>query len=176
MIGAWRERLPRQVLVLNTTYEPINTCSTKRAVVLLLKGKAEILEGGSEMIRAARMALTQPLVIRLRNYAKVPRAERRRLSRRAVLARDGYRCQYCGGTRHLTLDHVIPRSRGGSTTWENVVTSCAPCNTRKGASLPHEIGMVLLRAPRPPALSDFLATSPHAVPASWMPYLQAAVA
>ncbi|MCZ7663708.1 MAG: HNH endonuclease [Thermoleophilia bacterium] len=168
--------MPRQVLVLNATYEPINTCSTKRAVVLLLKNKAEILEGGAEVLRAARLTVTRPLVIRLRTYVKVPRGDRRRLSRRAVLARDGYRCQYCGSVRHLTLDHIVPRSRGGSTCWENVVTSCAPCNTRKGASLPDEIGMALARTPRPPTVTDFLSTSPHGVPPSWRPYLSAAVA
>ena len=109
----------------------------------------------------------QPLVIRLQSYVRVPRGDRRRLSRRAVLARDGYRCQYCGSTRHLTLDHVIPSSRGGATSWENVVTSCAPCNTHKAARLPHEVGMELHAKPRPPSLADFLVSSPHGVPESW---------
>jgi 5-methylcytosine-specific restriction endonuclease McrA len=168
--------LPRQVLVLNTTYEPINACSTKRAVVLLLKGRAELVEAGLHEFRSARTTLRQPVVIRLTSFVKVPRGERRRLSRRAVLARDGYRCQYCGSTRHLTLDHVVPRSKGGTTSWENIVTSCAPCNVRKGAKLPAEVGMVLRRNPRPPSVADFLVFSPSGVPRDWVPYLETAVA
>lgn len=163
--------LPRQVLVLNTTYEPINVCSMKRAIVLLLKGKADVLEAAAHEIRSERTCLIQPTVIRLTAFVKVPRGDRRRLSRRAVLARDGYRCQYCGSTRHLTLDHVIPRSKGGPTSWENVVTSCAPCNVRKGAKLPAEVGMVLHRHPRPPSLTDFLVSSAQGVPEPWLPYL-----
>ncbi len=166
----------RDVLVLNATYEPINVCSLKRAVVLLLKDRAEILEAGNRAMRAAGFSIPQPHVIRLLNYVKVPRGDRRKLSRRVVLARDGYRCQYCGSTRHLTLDHVIPRSRGGSTSWDNVVTSCAPCNTRKGAKLPHEADMTPAKAPRAPTLTDFLVATPHDVPDSWAAYLASAVA
>lgn len=163
--------MPREVLVLNTTFEPINVCSTRRAVVLLLKGRAEALETGPDHLCAERLIVPQPLVIRLHTFVKVPRGDRRRLSRRAVLARDGFRCQYCGSTRHLTLDHVIPRSRGGTSSWENVVTSCAPCNVRKGAKMPVEVGMEPRSKPRPPSLTDYLVSSPHGVPASWQPYL-----
>ncbi len=166
----------RQVLVLNATYEPINVCSFNRAVVLVLKEKAEVLEAGGRAIRAASVVLPQPVVIRLLAYVRVPRGDRRKLSRRVVLARDGYRCQYCGSPRHLTLDHVIPRSRGGTTSWDNVVTSCAPCNTRKGARLLSEVDMGAYAAPRPPTLTDFLVASPHGVPESWAPYLDLAVA
>jgi len=157
--------------VLNTTYEPINVCSAKRAVVLLLKGRAEVLEAGSQRLRSEHIAMTLPIVIRLRSYVKIPRGEARRLSRRVVLARDDHCCQYCGSTRHLTLDHVVPRSRGGSHSWENVVTSCAPCNIRKGSRLPHEAGMILHSRPRPPSPADFLVSSPHGVPEGWAPYL-----
>ncbi|MHB0979023.1 MAG: HNH endonuclease [Thermoleophilia bacterium] len=163
--------MPRRVLVLNTTYEPINVCSTRRAVVLLLKDRAEILESGGFDLRAKHLSLPQPLVIKLRSYVQIPRSDRRLLSRRVVLARDGHCCQYCGSTRHLTLDHVIPRSRGGGTSWDNVVTSCSQCNTRKGAHLPTEIGMVPRVRPRPPSLTDFLVASAHAVPEGWIPYL-----
>ena len=168
--------LPRKVLVLNTTYEPINVCTTRRAVVLLLKGRAEVVESTQHEIRSERSSVCQPAVIRLTTFVKVPRGDRRRLSRRAVLARDGYRCQYCGSTRHLTLDHVVPRSRGGRTSWENVVTSCAPCNMRKGAKLLAEAGMALRRNPRPPSLTDFLVSSPSGVPDGWAPYLEMAFA
>ena len=168
--------MPRQVLVLNSTYEPVNVCSTRRAVVLLLKERAEVIEEGKGLIRSERAALVMPLVIRLRSYARVPRADNRRLSRRAILARDGFRCQYCGSARHLTIDHVVPRSRGGPTSWDNVVTSCAPCNVRKGACLPSEVGMSPSRRPRPPLPGDFVLATNRAVPDAWLPYLEWAVA
>ena len=168
--------MPRQVLVLNSTYEPVNVCSARRAVVLLLKEKAEVIEEGKGLIRSERAALVMPLVIRLRSYARVPHADNRRLSRRAILARDGFRCQYCGSTRHLTIDHVVPRSRGGPTSWDNVVTSCAPCNVRKGACLPSEVGMSPSRRPRPPLPGDFVLATNRAVPDAWLPYLEWAVA
>ena len=124
--------MPRQVLVLNSTYEPVNVCSTRRALVLLLKGKAESVETGPNFIRSERASYASPVVIRLNQYVRLPHPDGRRLSRRAILARDGFRCQYCGNTRQLTIDHIIPRSRGGVSSWDNVVTSCAPCNVRKG--------------------------------------------
>jgi 5-methylcytosine-specific restriction endonuclease McrA len=166
----------RQVLVLNSTYEPVNVCSTRRAIVLLLKGRAETLETGAHMLRSERAALAVPLVIRLNRYVRLPRAEGRRLSRRAILARDGFRCQYCGSGRHLTIDHIVPRSRGGLTSWDNVVTSCAPCNVRKGSCLPAEVGMSPFRKPRPPLPGDFVLASQRTVPDEWLPYLDSAVA
>ena len=169
-------RLTRHVLVLNSTYEPVNVCSTRRAVVLLLKGKAETIEAGAEVIRSERAVFAAPLVIRLHHYVRLPRADGRRLSRRAILARDGFRCQYCGSARHLTMDHIIPRSRGGPTSWENVVTSCAPCNVRKGACLPSEVGMSPSRRPRPPLPGDFVLASQRIVPDAWLPYLEFAIA
>jgi 5-methylcytosine-specific restriction endonuclease McrA len=168
--------LRRQVLVLNSTYEPVNVCSTRRAVVLLLKEKAEVIERGTGLIRSEREAFVAPVVIRLRSYVRLPRAANRRLSRRAILARDGFRCQYCGSTRHLTIDHVVPRSRGGLDSWENVVTSCAPCNVRKGACLPSEVGMSPSRKPRPPLPGDFVLASNRIVPEAWLPYLDFGVA
>jgi 5-methylcytosine-specific restriction endonuclease McrA len=168
--------LYRQVLVLNSTYEPMHVCSARRAVVLLLKGKAETVEAGPTVIHSERAAFAVPLVIRLLQYVRLPRAEGRRLSRRAILARDGFRCQYCGSARHLTIDHIIPRSRGGLTSWENVITSCAPCNVRKGACLPSEVGMSPSRKPRPPLPGDFVLASQRIVPDAWLPYLDFAVA
>jgi 5-methylcytosine-specific restriction endonuclease McrA len=165
----------RQVLVLNSTYEPVNVCSNRRAVVLLLKGKAEALEVGGSVLRSERTAVAVPLVIRLSHYVRLPHAEARRLSRRAVLARDGFRCQYCGSTRHLTIDHIVPRSRGGQTSWDNVITSCGPCNVRKGACLPSEVGMSPSHKPRQPLPGDFVLASQRAVPDAWLPYLGFAV-
>jgi 5-methylcytosine-specific restriction endonuclease McrA len=164
--------MSRQVLVLNSTYEPMNVCSQHRAVVLLLKDKAEIVESAAGLVRSERTTIPAPAVIRLLCYVRIPRADGRRLSRRAILARDGYRCQYCGTTRHLTIDHVIPRSRGGASSWENVVTSCAPCNVRKGACLPSEVGMSPSRKPRPPVPGDFVVATQRAIPDAWLPYLE----
>jgi 5-methylcytosine-specific restriction endonuclease McrA len=161
----------RQVLVLNSTYEPMNVCSLHRAVVLLLKGKAEIVEAANGLLRSERSSLAVPAVVRLLEYVRIPRGEASRVSRRAILARDGFRCQYCGTTRHLTIDHIIPRSRGGASSWENVVTSCAPCNVRKGACLPHEVGMWPSQKPRPPVFGDFVIAAQRAIPEAWLPYL-----
>jgi 5-methylcytosine-specific restriction endonuclease McrA len=141
-----------------------------------MKEKAELLEAGDSRIRSQNTSVFQPIVVRLLHYVNIPAGERRRLSRRAVLSRDGFRCQYCGSTKRLTLDHVVPVSRGGTNTWDNVVTSCAPCNVRKGASLPHEIGMMPRNKPRPPSLTELLLPSTGTVPDSWVQYLGFAAA
>ena len=130
-------RSVQQVLVLNASYEPLNVCSLRRAHVLVFKGKAEVIEELDRPLCSATAVYPWPHVIRLVNYVRVPRMVQRKISRRALFARDGWRCVYCGtSSGRLTLDHVIPRSRGGGSVWENVVTSCAPCNLRKGNRLP----------------------------------------
>jgi 5-methylcytosine-specific restriction endonuclease McrA len=160
-----------KVLVLNTTYEPLNVCSARRAIVLLLKDKAEALEHSGVYYRSERRAHAVPHVIRLRTYVRVPRTAVKRISRRAVFARDRFRCQYCGSDKHLTVDHVIPRSKGGDDSWENVVTSCAPCNLRKGDRLPHEATMSLHRTPRAPGPFGFILLQVDDIHDSWRPYL-----
>ena len=132
-----------RVLVLNATYEPINVCTLRRAAVLLLKEKAELLERREGAIHSEHMTMERPDVIRLVSYVRIPReAHRRKITRRAVLARDSWTCQYCGSRKSgLTVDHVIPRSRGGKSVWENIVAACATCNRRKGNRLPREIHM-----------------------------------
>ena len=129
-----------RVLVLNASYEPINVCTVRRAAVLILKNRAEILEQGDWALHAESFTLARPVVIRLLTYVRIPRdAHRRKITRRAVFARDLWTCQYCGHQRgNLTVDHVIPRSKGGTSTWENIVTCCAPCNRRKGDRLPRK--------------------------------------
>lgn len=161
----------QQVLVLNATYEPINVCSLQRAVVLVLKNKAEVLERAARQLRSAAASHVHPLVIRLITYVRVPRNEKRRISRRAVFARDGFRCQYCGSGSHLTVDHVIPRSRGGGSGWDNVVTSCAPCNIRKADRLPDEVGMIPATIPKPPPPDVFISVAAPRQPTSWAAYL-----
>ncbi|RME49013.1 MAG: HNH endonuclease [Chloroflexi bacterium] len=141
------------VLVLNATYEPLNVVSVRRAVVLLLKEKAELVEAAEARLRAEHIEFPVPLVIRLVTYVRVPRRFNLPVSRRTVLSRDDYTCQYCGaqpGKSELTIDHVLPRSRGGDHSWENVVTACGPCNRRKGNRTPAEAGMRLLRKPYRP--------------------------
>src|SRR5664279_3252438 len=140
-----------RVLVLNATYEPINVCTVRLAVVLLLKEKAELLERSRWELHSETATLARPVVIRLMAYVNVPRdAHRRKITRRAVFARDSWTCQYCGSRSNLTVDHVIPRSKGGSSSWENIVASCAPCNRRKGDRLPRQAGMHPRHAPRTP--------------------------
>jgi len=125
------------ILVLNATYEPINFCDWKRAIVLLMKEKAQLLSG---------------TVIRLVNYIKIPyrRMMAHKPSRTMIYKRDGNKCQYCGATKDLTIDHIHPRSLGGEDTWENLVTACSNCNSRKGGKLLTETNMVLKKKPSVP--------------------------
>jgi 5-methylcytosine-specific restriction endonuclease McrA len=160
-----------QVLVLNASYEPLNVCSVRRAHVLVFKGKAEVIERLEQPLRSASDTYPWPHVIRLVTYIKVPRAVQRKISRRALFARDGWRCVYCGSSGRLTLDHVVPRSRGGDSVWENVVTSCAPCNLRKGDRLLHEVAMALRSQPRPPTPVLFIRLAAPKIPTGWRPYL-----
>ena len=162
------------VLVLNASYEPLNVCTVRRAHVLVFKGKAEVIEHLGKPLRSAAENFVWPHVIRLLSYVRVPKSFQRKISRRALFARDNWRCQYCGTEGgKLTLDHVVPRSRGGNSTWENVVTSCAPCNLRKGNRMLAEVGMNLPRPPRAPAPALFVTLSAPRIPDGWHPYLTA---
>ena len=161
-----------QVLVLNASFEPLNVCSLRRAHVLVFKGKAEVVEELDRPLCSAAARFPWPHVIRLLSYVRVPRIVQRKISRRALFARDGWRCVYCGtASGRLTLDHVIPRSRGGGSDWENVVTSCAPCNLRKGNRLLHEVQMELPHPPKPPAPVLFIRLAAPKIPARWEQYL-----
>ena len=162
----------QQVLVLNASFEPLNVCSFRRAHVLVFKGRAEVVEELSQPLRSASATYPWPHVIRLVTYVNVPRVASRKISRRALFARDGWRCVYCGeGGGRLTLDHVVPRSRGGDSVWENVVTSCAPCNHRKGNRSLAEAQMTLMATPRPPAPVLFIQLAAPKIPRRWEPYL-----
>jgi 5-methylcytosine-specific restriction endonuclease McrA len=165
-----------RVLVLNATYEPINVCTVRRATVLLLKQKAEMIEEGQGRMRSERLELERPTVIRLITYVRVPRdVHRRKITRKAVLARDSWTCQYCGSAKPgLTVDHVVPRSRGGESVWENIVASCAPCNRRKGNKLPREARMHPRSKPRAPGPTVFIRIAAPRVPDTWERYLIAA--
>jgi 5-methylcytosine-specific restriction endonuclease McrA len=162
------------VLVLNATFEPINVCTVRRAVVLLLKDKAEILERADWELHSESSTVARPMVIRLVSYVRIPRdTHRRKITRRAVFARDDWTCQYCGARSNLTVDHVVPRSKGGPSTWENIVASCAPCNRRKGSALPRQAGMQLAREPRTPSPHVFIQVASPTIPAVWQQYLAA---
>ena len=167
-----RGRAGGRVLVLNATYEPINVCTVRRAVVLLLKQKAEVVEQAAWELRSERASMTRPAVIRLVAYVHVPRdTHKRKITRRAVFARDGWSCQYCGSRTNLTVDHVIPRSKGGPSTWENIVTCCAPCNRRKGDRLPRQANMVPARTPKAPNPAIFIHVAAPTIPPAWEQYL-----
>src|SRR5579862_9447927 len=163
-----------RVLVLNATYEPINVCTVRRAVVLLLKDKAEVIEHAELSLHSATQTMHRPVVIRLVSYVRIPRdTHRRKITRRAVFARDHWTCQDCGSRSNLTVDHVIPRSKGGNSSWENIVASCAPCNRRKGDALPRQVGMQLRKAPRTPSPTVFIHVASPTIPAAWLQYLAA---
>lgn len=139
-----------RVLVLNASFEPINVCTERRAIVMIFKGVARTEERNGHIIRSAKLEIHAPSVIRLTQYIHIP-FERRSLSRKNILLRDHSTCQYCGiqhAPVELTLDHVYPRSRGGDSTWDNLVACCKRCNHKKGNRTPEEARMRLLRRPR----------------------------
>src|SRR5260221_3345654 len=162
----------QQVLVLNASYEPLNVCTVRRAHVLLYKGKAEVIEHLDQPLRSATGSFVWPHVIRLLNYVRVPPAIQRKISRRALFARDGWRCVYCGTTNgRLTLDHVVPRSKTAESVSENVVTACAPCNLRKGDRTLEQVGMNLPHPPRPPQPALFIKLAAPRLPHRCTPHL-----
>ena len=164
-----------RVLVLNASYEPINVCTMRRATVLVLKERAEVLEEREGAIRSERLELQRPCVIRLVRYVRIPRdVHRRKITRKAVLARDAWTCQYCGHqATGLTVDHVIPRSRGGQSEWDNIVAACAPCNRRKGNRTPHEARMHPTTRPKAPGPTVFIRIASPRIPPAWETYLPA---
>ena len=171
--GNGRPHSSGRVLVLNASYEPINVCTVRRAAVLVLKSRAEMLERGEGALHSERLDLDRPCVIRLMRYVRIPRdVHRRKITRKAVLARDAYTCQYCGHeATSLTVDHVIPRSRCGESVWENIVASCAPCNRKKGNRMPREARMHPNTRPKAPGPTVFIRIAAPRIPLAWEPYL-----
>src|SRR5947209_20273444 len=162
-----------RALVLNASYEPLCVGSVRRAVVFVLKEKAEVLHTADRVLHSEHTALAVPSVIRLTYFVKVPFRARAALNRRAVFARDGGRCQYCGATAE-NIDHVIPRSRAGQHVWENVVAACRPCNARKGDRYVHEVGLTLRGRPTAPKELTWTILAVGTVHPHWEPYLQGA--
>jgi 5-methylcytosine-specific restriction endonuclease McrA len=159
------------VLVLNQNYQPLNVCNARRAFVLLDLGKAELMENGRGYVRSVTRTFVVPSVIRLVYMVKRPLMERR-LSRRAVFYRDSFTCQYCGTeTRALTLDHIMPRSRGGSHVWENVVSACILCNHRKAGATPREANMRMLREPKAPRPNPYYLFHNRSILDEWRQFI-----
>ncbi len=149
------------VLILNVNFEPLHVCNTKRALALVLGGKAETIINGRGVVRSTSAVFEIPSVIRLSYMIKRPRP-RISLSKREILRRDDFTCQYCGSKmRHLTIDHVIPRHKGGPHTWQNLVAACMPCNRRKGGKSPAEARMRLQRQPYEPKATASYRFSSH---------------
>lgn len=164
----------QRVLVLNAGFEPLHTISLPRAVALLLADKAELVEAAEAVLRSQYLSMPLPLVIRLRMYVPIPYRLHWSANRRNVLLRDRYTCQYCGRrlpAHKLTLDHVMPRSRGGPSNWENLVAACKPCNCRKGNRTPAEAEMSLRHKPYRPRYLALVVLTDN-LPQAWQHYLE----
>ena len=160
-----------RALVLNASYEPLSVVSERRALILVLTEKANIVVARDEIWHSESLAVELPSVVRLTRYVKVPYRRAVPVTRRAVFGRDGHRCQYCGGPAE-SLDHITPRSRGGDHSWENVVACCRSCNVRKGDRTPAESGLDLKTDPGPPRRFAWIyASTGFQVDPDWQPYL-----
>jgi 5-methylcytosine-specific restriction endonuclease McrA len=165
-------RLNAKVLILNQNYEPMSVINAKKAIVLLYLGKAELIEAhAGHRIRSVSTSMPFPSIVRLSMYVRVP-FKKIILSRKNILRRDGHRCQYCGRSDlSLTIDHVLPLSRGGEDTWENLVCACVQCNNRKGDRTPDESSMPLRRKPMRPNHVTFIRHVMGSLDERWKPYL-----
>jgi 5-methylcytosine-specific restriction endonuclease McrA len=161
-----------RALVLNASYEPLCVVSTRRALLLVLDEKAELVHVTGRYFHSERNMFAEPSVVRLAHYVRVPYQARIALNRRAVFARDGHRCQYCGSAAE-NIDHVIPRSKGGPHAWDNVVAACRPCNSRKRDRLLEDSGMKLRRNPSIPRERTWILVASGSVRPDWEPYLSA---
>jgi 5-methylcytosine-specific restriction endonuclease McrA len=164
---------PTDVLLLNANYEPLNVCDIRRAYSLVVLGKADVLHQSDRGVRTSEGTLNAPSVVRMKYLVKRPLPVLR-LSRHSILARDGYTCQYCGSTRELTIDHVIPRWMGGPHTWENLVACCRKCNLKKGDKTPKQANMKMRTIPRRPKFIPYLSLQQYIKAVSredWCPYL-----
>ena len=169
--GPVRNVLGQPVLVLNLNYVPINVCTARRAIVLVDKGKAELLENHSGEVRTISTVFDVPSIIRLVYLVKRPYTPRK-LSKKEIFLRDQYTCQYCQKkTQDLTLDHVIPRRQHGPHTWENVVTACSRCNLRKAGRTPAEAKMRLMREPKAPQPNPYRMLQNYSIQEEWRPYV-----
>ncbi len=155
---------PGKVLILNQTFEPFQVCSARRAVILIFTGKAERVEDTARVLRSPSTAFVLPSVIRLHRFVRKPDRPTVAFNKKNILKRDAYTCQYCGrnGGERMTIDHVIPKSLGGRTVWDNVVSACRTCNLKKGNKSLDEVGMHLFRRPAKPLSVFYLGILAHA--------------
>jgi 5-methylcytosine-specific restriction endonuclease McrA len=161
-----------RALVLNASYEPLCVVATRRALVLVLDDKAELLSDTGRAVHSVRASFPEPSVVRLVTYVRVPYRTRVALNRRAIFLRDGHRCQYCGAAAE-NIDHVVPRSRGGMHSWDNVVAACRPCNSRKEDRLLSEVtSMRLRRPPAAPTGRVWMLVAMGGLRPEWRPYLR----
>lgn len=165
-------KLNAKVLILNQSYEPLTICNIKKAFLLIYLGKAElVLEDKRKRLRAVTSSFPWPSIIRLNYFIKVP-YKKVVLTRKNILRRDGYKCGYCGrGDLPLTIDHILPRARGGGDSWENLVSACTSCNNRKGHRTPTEADMALLVKPLKPSHIMFIKAVVGKLDENWKPYL-----
>ena len=163
------------MLLLNATYEPLTAISPRRAIVLMLRDRADVVHDAPDgpLIHSADRCLSVPTVIRLRTYVRVPYRAQVPMTRAALMHRDRHRCGYCGGKAD-TIDHVLPRSRGGADSWENLVACCLRCNNMKGDRTPQEMGWDLRWVPQPPRGSQWTVRGTERTEPSWEPYLSLA--
>lgn len=161
-------------LVLNASYEPLCVVSSRRALLLLLNDKAELLHAGEGEFHAEKVSFPVPSVVRLTHYVRVPYHAGTAVSRRAIFMRDDGRCQYCNATAE-SIDHVVPKSKGGAHTWENVVAACRPCNSRKRDRLLEETNFVLRRPPAQPKQRVWLLAHRGREQPLWSQYLGSAL-
>ena len=160
-----------KVLVLNQNYEPITICNARRAIILTYLGKAEIICAvENKVIRSVYRTFEYPSVVRLVIFVRVP-FKKIILSRKNIIRRDNHRCQYCGISTNLTIDHIIPKSRGGEDSWENLTTACIKCNNKKGDRTPEEARMQLYNKPKKPSHITFIKNFAGKVDEDWKPYL-----
>lgn len=166
-------RMYSPILVLNANFEPLNVCTTRRAMGLVIMGKANMILNGRGVIRTVSRTFPRPSIIRLQRMIKRPRP-RVRLTKREILRRDNYICQYCGQSKpHLTVDHIVPRRLGGQYSWDNLVAACPTCNHRKGGRTPNQVQMNLLKPPtEPPASAKYRFTHYLKDNSEWIPFIE----
>ncbi|KAA6231849.1 HNH endonuclease [Chlorobium phaeovibrioides] len=162
----------QKVLVLNSSYEPLSVCDAQKAILLLFGGKAvPVTHHPERFICTVTETYPMPSIVRLTVFVRVP-YKRIMLNRKNIIRRDAFQCQYCGKTdAPLTIDHIIPRSRGGEDSWENLITACRRCNSKKGSRTPREAGMPIMKQPQRPNHLMFMQQLTAAAAEDWKPYL-----
>ena len=162
--------IDRRVLILNQDFSPVSVCNVQRAFLLVFLNKADMVSEAGKPIRTVSRTFSMPSIIRLRRYVNMP-FKGVVMSRQNLFRRDGYQCQYCGSSKDLTLDHVVPRAKGGKSTWKNLITACRRCNARKGHQTPEKAGLTLRQHPFRPTYVMFLRELAGPGYEDWHPYL-----